>query len=332
MYFVSPITNVDKSILHIDLGLGFHIEAWPYKKYVQFHSSMVDLPPHLIESLVHNDYYASRQKYNPETKKIKNIFYPPKSVYVITKKIDCSNPFSEEKVNLITEHRQCEWVYSDIDRQVHKLRLLIEGDIHVPACFFLTREEPFFASREKVDPCAGERAFKIKKGDIEHINEYVKHHCLSRQHSYLKLALNNFQKSYDINEPHLEFLILMMVLEGIFNYGRQESTQKVARGCAVLLGKTKPLSQKIFKDVKSLYEKRSKLLHEGDSNSIQDDDILLLKNYARKSIRHCLAMDLTKEELIKRLNESGFGASKIFISEGRTAHQKKLFSILMNLH
>lgn len=332
MYFVSPITNVDKSILRINLDLGFHIEEWSYTKYIQFHSSMADLAPHHIESIVHDGYYASRKKFNPETKKIKNIFNPPKNVYVITKKIDCSNPFSKEKVNLFTKHRRCEWVYGDINRQVHKLRLLVEGDIHVPACFFLTKEEPFFDSREKVDPCVGERAFKIKKGDIEHINEYMKHHCLNHQHSYLNLALNNFQKSYDINEPHLEFLILIIVLEGIFNYGRQESTQKVARGCAVLLGKTKPLSQRIFKDVKSLYAKRSRLLHEGDSDSIQDNDILLLKNYARKSLRHCLAMDLTKEELIKRLNESGFGSSRDFIGKGRTALQKNLFPILMHLH
>lgn len=122
-------------------------------------------------------------------------------------------------------------------------------------------------------------------------------------------ALENFQQSYRVAQIELEFIALMIAFEALFNDGKQELRNKVARGCAVLLGKTKAASRIYFKEVRDLYDRRSVLVHTGDRSKISRQDVLLLKEYVRKSIVRVVQLGLTKEELSARLTEAGFGSS-----------------------
>ncbi len=326
IYFVGILTNVDKSILQIDFGNDFKVEKWTFDYYVKFSaeswgSSELDAMFDIDEL-----YYASASRDG-----MRSI----KHVYVVTKIFDRPLRLVSIEENSSNEifrlHRICDFVQKDVERKVDLLRLLLEGDLHIPTGFFIEHEkEPLLCSRKRYS-YLGNKAFKANKKNAEIINRYISIAPLKFKYDYLNLALQNFNKSYGIGDKYLEFLLLMMVLEGLFNNGKQESTNKIARGCAVLLGKTKYLSQKIFKDIKNLYGKRSQLLHEGKSSSVKGEDVLLLKNYVRKCLRHCLAIDLPKDDLVKLLNEVGFGCAKTLILKENNAFQRKLFPILRQL-
>jgi hypothetical protein len=113
----------------------------------------------------------------------------------------------------------------------------------------------------------------------------------------------------------------MLAFEAIFNDGKQELRNKVSRGCAVLLGKTKESSRTTFKDVRDLYDKRSILVHTGDNSKITRTDVVLLKTYVRKSLQRVVELGMPKENLSVELSEAGFGNSKLI---GKKSHNKAL--------
>lgn len=327
IYFMGVLTNVNKSILKINFGHNFTIRAVEYKKYIKFHSYTLESSKEDIELIVHEIFYAARIKDFLKNHK------PPKTIYVITSIINCIHPITKKPITDVTLlHSFCDWRHETIKKQIEKLRLIVEGDIHLPIAFFLDHEEPFFSCRSYTNNYFGQRMLKIKKKQAEAINDYLALHSFFTPHSYIKLALNSFSTSYIIESNALEFITLVTVLECLFNNGKNEITQTIARGCAVLIGKNKNHSQKIFKDIKYLYNKRSILLHQGDSSKITKNDILLLKDYVRKCLNLCLALNLPKERLNNLLNESGFNDRKAYSIKKITSFQKKAFNILNKLN
>jgi len=101
-------------------------------------------------------------------------------------------------------------------------------------------------------------------------------------------------------------------MEAFFCASQNEITYQVSRNAAVLLGKSKDESKEIFNDIKKLYSKRSKLIHgKQDKNPIIPKDILRLRHYVRESIKSIYKLDLGQKELLRILNESGFGQSSL---------------------
>lgn len=99
----------------------------------------------------------------------------------------------------------------------------------------------------------------------------------------------------------------MISLETLFNPGRQELRYRVSRNTAVILGKEKEDSEKIFREIKKLYDKRSDIVHTGKSNTINEEDLLKLRHYVRESIKEIIKIDKNKDELLELLNSCGFG-------------------------
>ena len=125
--------------------------------------------------------------------------------------------------------------------------------------------------------------------------------------SFLQLAFGNFELSYQIHDRNLSFLSLMISLETLFNPGHQELRYRVSRNTAVILGKEKEDSKTIFREIKDLYDKRSKIVHTGNSNIINEEDLLKLRHYVRESIKVINNIGETKDELLEILNSCGFG-------------------------
>ena len=82
---------------------------------------------------------------------------------------------------------------------------------------------------------------------------------------------------------------------------------RISRNAAVLLGKDKEDSKTIFSEIKDLYDKRSKIVHTGNSNIINEEDLLKLRHYVRESIKEIIKVDKNKDELLELLNSCGFG-------------------------
>jgi hypothetical protein len=62
--------------------------------------------------------------------------------------------------------------------------------------------------------------------------------------------------------------------------------------------------------MKILYQKRSNIVHTGDSN-IEEDDLSMLRYYIRNSIKAFLKLDQNKADILKSLNSRGFGDSPL---------------------
>jgi hypothetical protein len=123
----------------------------------------------------------------------------------------------------------------------------------------------------------------------------------------MKLAYGNFMASYHLDDPKLVFITLMMSLEILFNQSTTELRYRVSRSVAVLLGKSRNKSEKIAKDLRGLYDIRSKIVHTGECDDLEKQKIVLLRNYVRKCLLKLFALGIKKDELITLLNELGYG-------------------------
>ena len=84
----------------------------------------------------------------------------------------------------------------------------------------------------------------------------------------------------------------MLALEAIFNDGKQELRNKVSRGCAVLIGRNKEGSRRIFKNARDLHDKRSVLVHTGDTSKVQELDVRELHALVRQGLVRALALNI----------------------------------------
>ena len=307
--YTALIGNVNKSILNINLGDGFNIEEWPIEKFVEFYEDMHGSAEHDIWFKLDDVWGYGHGR-----------IYRPNNIYVVTKELTNfpSHGPSKDEENWLESFKKRDLFESGISERLEdkitKLRLCSEGSIKICVEFFYSIENneiEMESSSEEQLHCEN-RLFKVKKSDLKLINGLLKSESLKTRHKYINFALDNYSQSYRVAHTELEFITLMIALEAIFNDGKQELRNKVSRGCAVLLGKTKVTSRKTFKDIRDLYDKRSILVHTGDKKKIQQNDVLLLKDYVRKSLLRVVELGLPKQKLLIQLSENGFGSySKI---------------------
>jgi len=74
-----------------------------------------------------------------------------------------------------------------------------------------------------------------------------------------------------------------------------------------LLGIDNKDSNRIFEDVKKLYDMRSRIVHANKSNIVSKEDLSRLYSFVRKAIIKIHALDIDKDELFILLNSKGFG-------------------------
>jgi len=101
------------------------------------------------------------------------------------------------------------------------------------------------------------------------------------------------------------FWALIVSLETLLNPGKHEVRYRISRNAAVLLGKNREDSKKIFSEVRELYDKRSVIVHTGKSDIIKKEDLSKLRYYVRDSMKKLYKMD--KDEILGMLNLYGFG-------------------------
>jgi len=63
----------------------------------------------------------------------------------------------------------------------------------------------------------------------------------------------------------------------------------------------------VYKEMKGLYDRRSKLVHTGDKSVVAREDVLRLRHYVRETIKEAIRSQMSKEALLNRLNACGFG-------------------------
>src|SRR5438309_3316261 len=277
--FLALLGNVDRSILNVELGGSFTIERWPIERFAKFYKEMHGSAEHDIWFKLDEEWgYGEGRKTRPE------------HVYVVTKQYDdypeVYSVKDRDKWWASFKRREAFQREDEalLDDKITKLRLSGDGAIQVCVRFFYRDD----GDELDMDSSTGEqlycenRLYRVKKTEAKRINALMKSPPINPKHDYIIFALESFSQSYRVPHIELEFITLMIALEALFNDGRQELRYKISRNCAVLLGRTKAASKRIFQEIRNLYDRRSTLVHTGDKSVVSRGSMLLLNRYVRE--------------------------------------------------
>lgn len=297
LYFIGFLVNVDDSILKLQIGDGFSID----KKQQQ------EIMP-LLQKL---DYHYGVKSgfeiinFNQDGR--------PSGSY-------CINKYLPEFVEgtpqggVVIPIAKLKEICRSLSDKLRLLRLFKEGNIFLRFSLFYHLKEsvPSIVQVGREYPLTDQTLFHLSDDEEAQAEAFINDTKIPFQHSFLQLAFDSFELSYETYNRGLAFLSLMISMEAFFCASQNEITYQVSRNAAVLLGKSKDESKEIFDDIKKLYSKRSKLIHgKQDKNPIIPKDILRLRHYVRESIKSIYKLDLGQKGLLRILNESGFGQSPL---------------------
>ena len=100
-------------------------------------------------------------------------------------------------------------------------------------------------------------SYTLEDSELEEINNYISTIELPFKENYLQIAFESFNLSYDTPIKELSFLSLMISLESLLNPSdNRELRYRISRNIAVLLGKDKKDSERIFSETKKFYDMR----------------------------------------------------------------------------
>lgn len=103
--------------------------------------------------------------------------------------------------------------------------------------------------------------------------------------NYFNRALEFYNDSFDSEKITNRYILIFSSLEAIFNLDTEDVTEKISRYSAKLLAEDDESEyNKIYKDIKTLYNKRCIYIHGSKTNNIKEDDEKLLRRYVRKII------------------------------------------------
>lgn len=191
------------------------------------------------------------------------------------------------------------------------MRLFKEGDISLPLeyRFHYKNGVPHIKAMAEPISFLPKNRFSLNIDEFPRLQELLNTIELPLKSKFkeLKLAFENFQLSYSVNNPQLQFLTLMNCMEVLFHpSGEGELRYRISRNFAVLLGDEEADTQSKYKKMRNFYDIRSDIVHRGQSD-ITYNDVLELRHYVRESIKEIYRMNKNKDELLQILNSSGFG-------------------------
>lgn len=109
-----------------------------------------------------------------------------------------------------------------------------------------------------------EEQLEFDEDEIENINKFIEAYAeIYQSLNYLKSSIIHYINAFDSNRSHLCFIAFCICLESITN-GNSEINYRIARNVAVICGKDEESSKIIFKNIKKIYDLRSKIVHGSD--------------------------------------------------------------------
>jgi len=283
--YLGFLGNVDSSILSVKLNHGFSIESMSIDEYKFFIS---------------------------ELKKIKFLGVRDIINEVISKESNIAN-IEENNIYFIKNSSDNYYKYQEYPNSIILLlKLFAEGDVLLPIQFTTALIEngklkDIYSSMYMITYYINKPTYTLKNVDIKDLNRFINKVQLPLKRPWFQLAIENLDLSYKTTNKNLSFLSTMISLETLFNPGESELTYRISRNAAVLLGGLEDMdSKKIFSDIKELYKKRSRIVHSGTKDAINENDLYILRDYTRKSIRLIIDLDINRQDLLDFLNTSGF--------------------------
>lgn len=297
--FIGFLANVDNSIMKVDFGSVFKMQKLSYKKAANLLLQLTHDTSKfgIIKQLTSDLGYYNNEKHR----------YCVTSSLKDNLKFNKNDSITEWPRKLFPFHNKN--VEKGLKQKLRLMRLFYDVNICMPFLYYYFDD----ADGVKIVMGAGfgsfldsDVKFIIHRGQKQKLQDFIDNISFPFSHKYLQMAFECFEVSYKISNLALAFLSLMIGLETMLNPGLGELRYRISRNTAVLLGKKKAESEKIFVDIKDLYNKRSKLVHTGNNKEITKKDILKLRKYVRDSIVKVYDLSMGKDALCATLNKRGF--------------------------
>lgn len=301
IHFIGFLANVDDSLLKLDLGQPFTIEK-KSQGDVNVDSFMCHIRKH----------YGVKSEYGILTVEDRvNGTVHDQSFYYYC--ITASNIESFEATPqggvVIRPAALVRSFYHPLRDKVRLLRLFKEGNIMMrfSLFYYLEGSEPKVVSNIQEGPLSDGTIFKLEPQEATEAGDFIKNAKIPFDRAFLDLAFDSFELSYETHTIPLSFLSLMIAMETLFNQGGNEIGYSLSRNACVLLGEKREQSEEIFREIKQLYSKRSKMVHRGESKKITQENLLRLRWFVREAIKEINLMGEDKPKLLELLNQCGFG-------------------------
>jgi len=296
VHWIGLLCNVDSSILQLKLPDGFEVSYFAEDEAID-HFIQLDKISKPSEFVI--EFSLNRPCFNDDEKRI---YYLHRSELL---DVDI------RQVGRIVSYpvSETDRLYDEKIRKIVRLmRLLGEGDIRVPYDYsyyevdgqiesFITRYSTWHISNTR---------FHFNEDDQHLLNKLNKRNFPFKK-NFIQLSFENYEDSYEAQHPILSFMSLMIAMEALFNPGSYELRYRISRNCAVLLGKSKEESLKIFSQLKTIYDIRSRIIHSGNQSEFDNEYISILRHYVREAIKMMIFIDEDKDVTLSKLNTLGFG-------------------------
>jgi hypothetical protein len=206
-----------------------------------------------------------------------------------------------------------EWekIRQRIEQRVRTLRLFKEGNAVMRSTFLYSGEcsKPTLLCSYYRRHVPDRTAFILEDSEIADAQKLIEEITIPFQASFLQTAFEAFEQSYELADQNIAFLSLMIAMEVLLSpkdhYG--EITHRISRNAAVVIGRDRKDAEKVFKDMKELYSKRSKIVHEGKRAGVTRQDMQKLRSYVRETLKETMRIGVTKNDILATLNSCGFG-------------------------
>ena len=296
--FLGVLCNVDSTILKIDLEHDFTIECIEEQKGIELLSQ--------LENKSHHEIYfhlsSTFRIFNWDERKI----YVIKKTFKTELKLDDEGIITERGPEITELHN--ELINKYLKNIFRIMRLYKEGDIRMPISYIyffhngkIRRIQTVFTGHH-----ISNIKYHMEDSEVKEITNMIKKTSLPFPHSYIQLAFENYEMSYNTLSRVLAFLSLMISLEVLYNIGDRELRYRISRNAAVLLGNTDAESHEIFIRIKKLYDMRSKIVHAGKIDELEQDHVVELRKYIRRSIIDMNHINKSKEDLMNLIHQLGY--------------------------
>lgn len=294
IHFIGFLANVDDSITALQLNDGFRIERKAQAEVMAFLDS--------VEKSYGNNESFRLIAFDSDGR--------PRGCYCIMKR-DVDRFEATSRGRMIVKSATGRTVHSQAEEKLRLLRLFKEGNIVMPyACLYrdLPDGKPEIPTLVRVYPLWDRTPFTLESKELEETQKFLATHSLPPREKHVQLAFEGFELSYEVHDIGVAFLQLMIAMEVMLHPGdRDELRYRISRNAGVLLGQDRGDAERVYKEVRELYDKRSKLVHAGDKSVITREDVLKLRHYVRETIKEAMKSGMSKGELLNTLNACGFG-------------------------
>ena len=287
------IFGADETLLNVDLGKGYEFRKMsliPSKDQLEliFEVDAMGLRRDYERALIDNDL---------------NLICAFKTYEINLSSIEAGEYYQ----------KTCDDALNYLDNRIRAIRLYYEGPIRFKKLSIKMESETFYMCKTRSGISYNSI---IPIGEAMGTKEISKFHCndgeirgLNNIISLIKFPLsdellNHCHRYYDLSYHQDNFIsitLLTTCLEILFLDGGQGKKEKLAKRCSVFLYDNKEERLSCYDKLTKLYKKRSDFVHDGDSDSIIDEDILFLRDCVRKSLIKYMNNGLKKKEVVNKL-------------------------------